>query len=82
MSHKDPEELWTRQLRHHLAEIVEIPDGPHADIKYLIMRCDETLRMTGSDEDRHASVKQLAREIHSFDAEFPELLPPEVLRGP
>jgi hypothetical protein len=68
---------WLALVRHALANALTEPGAPVLDIEWLLGRCEDTAKM--SDHWRDASMRQLRKDLHDFNAEFPGILPPHFL---
>ena len=66
-------EMWLQRLEEALSGIRDAPDAPTLDVEWLLLRCQDTRRMTG--QLRVASTEQLRKDVASFVAQFPGLLP-------
>ena len=65
---------WLARIRHVLANALTEPGAPVLDIEWLLSRCEDTAKMSG--HWRNTSMKQLWKDLHDFNAEFPGVLPP------
>ena len=74
------EDAWISQVVATLRESLSRSDMPILDIEWLILRCEDTLRYTG--DLRHASARQLIKDLESFNSRFPGALSQQLLLGP
>ena len=67
----------TRRLKERLLELMHMPNGPHLDIEWLLLRCSDMDQFKGN--LRKESWSQLQEDVVQFDQEFPGLLPLELV---
>jgi hypothetical protein len=73
-----PEAEMVEVLYVCLRQLERDVDAPHLDLQWLRARCEDTLRRTG--EAQRDSFRQLRRDVREFAEEFPNLIPPSLMK--
>lgn len=71
--------LWVKRVRRALTRLSKMDEAPALDIKWLMLRCDDTLRYP--EDIQRASALELVKDLAAFDEIFPGHMS-DLLRGP